>query len=159
MPIKIDGTFVNPKEPIATLENCQSVILIQKVDQNNTALQGAEFGLYDESGKLIMTAVSDMEGMARFIGADYGKYTIRELSAPDGYLVSRDVISVTIDEGYTNTDKPAATVIDPEKEDHVHQGGHLRQAHPRRRVLSLQRSHHGKGGNRGQRQGRRGHLP
>lgn len=115
VPITIDGTFVNPKEPIATLENCQSVILIQKVDQNNTALQGAEFGLYDESGKLIMTTVSDMEGMAHFIGADYGKYTIRELSAPDGYLVSRDVISVTIDEGYTNTDKPAATVIDPEK--------------------------------------------
>ena len=115
VPIKIDGTFVNPKEPIATLENCQSVILIQKVDQNNTALHGAEFGLYDESGKLIMTAVSDMEGMARFIGADYGKYTIRELSAPEGYLVSRDVISVTIDDGYTNTDKPAATVIDPEK--------------------------------------------
>ena len=115
VPITIDGTSVNPKEPIATLENCQSVILIQKVDQNNTALQGAEFGLYDESGRLIMTAVSDVEGMARFVGADYGKYTIRELSAPDGYLVSRDVISVTIDEGYTNTYTPAATVIDPEK--------------------------------------------
>lgn len=115
VPITIDGTFVNPKEPIATLENCQSVILIQKVDQNNTALQGAEFGLYDESGKLVMTAVSDMEGKARFVGADYGKYTIRELTAPDGYLPSRDVISVTIDEGYTNTDQPAATVIDPEK--------------------------------------------
>ena len=115
VPITIDGKFVNPKEPIATLENCQSVILIQKVDQNNTALQGAEFGLYDESGKLVMTAVSDMEGKARFVGADYGKYTIRELSAPDGYLPSRDVISVTIDEGYTNTDQPAATVINPEK--------------------------------------------
>lgn len=115
VPITIDGMFVNPKEPIATLENCQAVIVIQKVDQNNTALQGAEFCLYDESGKLIMTAVSDMEGEARFIGADYGKYTIRELSAPDGYLPSRDVISVTIDEGYTNTDQPAATVINPEK--------------------------------------------
>ncbi len=115
VPITIDGTFVNPKEPIATLENCQSVILIQKLDQNNTALQGAEFGLYDESGKLVMTAVSDVEGMGRFIGADYGKYTIRELSAPDGYLVSREVISITIDEGYTNTEKPAATVIDHEK--------------------------------------------
>ena len=115
VPITIDGKFVNPKEPIATLDNCQSVILIQKVDQNNTALQGAEFGLYDESGKLVMTAVSDMEGKARFVGADYGKYTICELSAPDGYLPSRDVISVTIDEGYTNTDQPAATVINPEK--------------------------------------------
>ena len=115
VPITIDGTFVNPKEPIATLENCQAVIVIQKVDQNNTALQGAEFGLYDESGKLVMTAVSNMEGKARFVGADYGKYTIRELSAPDGYLPSRDVISVTIDEGYSNTDQPAATVINPEK--------------------------------------------
>lgn len=115
MPITIDGTFVNPKEPIATLENCQAAIVIQKVDQNNTALQGAEFGLYDESGKLVMTAVSDMEGMARFVGVDYGKYTIRELSAPAGYLPSRDVISVTVDEGYTNSDKPAATVINPEK--------------------------------------------
>lgn len=56
-----------------------------------------------------------MEGMARFVGVDYGKYTIRELSAPAGYLLSRDVISVTVDEGYTNTDQPAATVIDPEK--------------------------------------------
>lgn len=115
VPITIDGTFVNPKEPIATLENCQAAIVIQKVDQNNTALQGAEFGLYDESGKLVMTAVSDMEGMARFVGVDYGKYTIRELSAPAGYLPSRDVISVTVDEGYTNSDKPAATVINPEK--------------------------------------------
>ena len=91
VPITIDGTFVNPKKPIATLENCQSVILIQKVDQNNTALQGAEFGLYDESGKLVMTAVSDMEGKARFIGADYGKYTIRELSAPEGYSKMEDI--------------------------------------------------------------------
>ena len=115
VPITIDGTFVNPKEPIATLENCQSEILIRKVDQNSTALQGAEFGLYDESGRLVMTAVSDMEGNVRFIGADYGKYTIRELSAPDGYLPGRDVISITIDEGYTNTDQPAATVINPEK--------------------------------------------
>ena len=115
VPITIDGTFVNPKEPIATLENCQAVIVIQKVDQNNTALQGAEFGLYDESGKLVMTAVSDVEGNASFIGMDYGEYTVRELSAPEGYLLNRDVISVTIDEGYTNTDLPAATVIDPEK--------------------------------------------
>ena len=38
VPITIDGTFVNPKAPIATLENCQAVIVIQKVDQNNTCL-------------------------------------------------------------------------------------------------------------------------
>lgn len=115
VPITIDGSFVNPKEPIATLENCQAVIVIQKVDQNEVALAGAEFGLYNESGKLVMTAVSDAEGMVRFVGADYGKYTIRELTAPAGYLLSHDIIHVIIDEGYTNSEMPLATVVNPEK--------------------------------------------
>ena len=115
VPITVDGTFVNPKEPVATLVNVQSEILIKKVDQNGTPLQGAEFGLYNEKGKLVMTATSDEEGLARFIGADYGKYTIRELSAPDGYLMNHEVISLTIGEGYVNSSEPAATVVNPEK--------------------------------------------
>ena len=115
VPITVDGTFVNPKEPVATLVNVQSEILIRKTDQNGTPLQGAEFGLYDSKGRLIMTAVSDAEGMARFIGADYGKYTIRELSAPEGYLMTHEVISLSIDEGYANSEEPAATVVNPEK--------------------------------------------
>lgn len=115
VPITIDGTFVNPEEPIATLINCPTEILINKVDQNGTALAGAEFGLFDENGKLVMTAVSDADGNVLFTGAEYGKYTIRELSAPDGYLVSKDVIHVTIDDGYTNPEEPMATVVDHEK--------------------------------------------
>ena len=114
-PITVDGTFKNPGAPIATLTNCPTELLVQKVDQNNVALSGAKFGLFDEKDELIMTAVSDAEGMVRFVGAAVGKYTIRELTAPDGYLMSRDVIHVTIDEGYTNSDKPLATVINREK--------------------------------------------
>lgn len=115
VPIIIDGTFVNPEQPIATLENCPSEILIQKIDQNGAALQGAEFGLYNESGRLVMTATSDMEGMVRFTYVDYGQYTIRELSAPGGYLLNHDVISVTLDDDYTNSDGPTATVTNHEK--------------------------------------------
>ena len=113
--ITIDGSFVNPAQPIATFTNCPTEILIRKVGQNNTPLQGTEFGLYDESDKLVMTAKSDMEGFVRFTGADYGKYTIRELSAPDGYLLNRDIITVTMDEDYTNPVQPMVTVIDHEK--------------------------------------------
>lgn len=40
----------------------------------------------------------------------YGSYTIRELSAPDGYLTSREEIAVTIDADYRSSDKPIATV-------------------------------------------------
>lgn len=114
-PITVDGTFKNPDAPIATLTNCPTELLIQKVDQNNVALSGAQFGLFDEKGELVMTAVSDAEGLVRFVGAAVGKYTIRELTAPDGYLMSKDVIHVTIDEGYTNSDTPLATVINREK--------------------------------------------
>ena len=114
-PITVDGTFKNPDAPIATLTNCPTELLVQKVDQNNVALSGAQFGLFDEKDELVMTAVSDAEGLVRFVGAAVGKYTIRELTAPDGYLMSRDVIHVTIDEGYTNSDKPLATVINREK--------------------------------------------
>ena len=113
--VTVEGTFVNPTEPIAVFTNCESEILVRKTDQNGVALSGAEFGLYDENGKLVMTAVSDAEGSVRFTGAAYGKYTIRELSAPEGYLVSHDVVYITIDDGYTNSDIPAATVKNAEK--------------------------------------------
>lgn len=115
VPITIDGTFVNPDEPIATLENCLTEILIRKVDQNDTALAGAKVGLFDEDDQLIMTAISDAEGLIRFTGVDFGKYIIREIAAPDGYLLSHEVIHVTIDEGYTNSDTPIATITNQRK--------------------------------------------
>lgn len=114
-PITVDGTFKNPDAPIATLTNCPTELIVQKVDQNNVALSGAQFGLFNETGELVMTAVSDAEGLVRFVGAAVGKYTIRELAAPEGYLLSKDVIHVTIDEGYTNSDTPLATAINREK--------------------------------------------
>lgn len=114
-PITVDGAFKNPDEPIATLTNCPTELRIQKVDQNDVALSGAKFGLFDETNELVMTAVSDAEGLARFVGAAVGKYTIRELAAPDGYLMSKDVIHVTIDEGYANSAQPLATVVNQQK--------------------------------------------
>ncbi len=115
VPISIDGSFVNPTEPIATLDNCLAEILIQKVDQHHAVLAGAEFGLFDGNGEQVMTAVSDSEGMVRFVGAAYGTYTIREVSAPDGYLLNHDAISVTIDDSYTNRETPIATVVNQQK--------------------------------------------
>ena len=113
--ITVDGTFVNPTEPIAVLENCETEILLQKVDSHGVALKGAYFGLFDADGAHIMTAISDDAGLAHFIGVPYGSYTIRELSAPAGYLLSHGVISITVDEGYTNPDEPVAVIADQEK--------------------------------------------
>lgn len=115
IPVTVDGTFVNPTEPIAVLENCETEILIRKVDQDAAPLAGAVFALRDANEKTVMTAVSDPDGLVRFIGVSCGKYTIREVLAPEGYLMNHDVISITVDEGYTNSETPAATVMDPLK--------------------------------------------
>ena len=115
VPIVIDGTFVNPREPIAVIENCESEILIKKIDQDGQPIQGAEFGLYSGDGKLIMTTVSDAEGLARFVGMAYGKYTVRELTAPDGYLPSHQAVSITIDDSYANSGLPAAAFVNQRK--------------------------------------------
>ena len=113
--ITLDGSFVNPEKPIATFENCQTEILIRKVDQDDVALAGATFGLFDEKAELVKTATSDPEAMVRFVGAAYGRYTIRELEAQEGYLLSKDVIHVTLDDGYTNSPTPLSTVVNRQK--------------------------------------------
>ena len=108
--VTIDGTFTNPEQPIATIINVPNEIVIRKVDQNGKPLAGAAFGLFDAFGERFAVATSDENGMVRFTKVPYGCYTIRELSAPDGYLISKEEITVTIDADYRSSDKPIATV-------------------------------------------------
>ena len=41
----------------------------------------------------------------------YGKYTLKELSAPEGYLCSRQVTEIIVDENWRNSEEPVATVV------------------------------------------------
>lgn len=108
--VTIDGTFINPEHPIATIINVPNEVVIRKVDQDGKSLAGASFGLFDAFGERFSVATSDENGMVRFTKVPYGSYTIRELSAPDGYLASREEIAVTINADYRSSDKPIATV-------------------------------------------------
>lgn len=114
-PVTIDGRYINPTEPLATISNCPTEILLLKVDEQGKALSGAEFGLFDEAGSLIQQAVSDVEGILRFTHVPYGTYTIRETTAPDGYLLSKYGIRITLNEGYVNSGKPVTTITDQPK--------------------------------------------
>lgn len=114
-PVTIDGRYINPTEPLATISNCPTEILLQKVDEKGAALPSAEFGLFDEAGSLIQQAVSDTEGILRFTHVPYGTYTIRETTAPNGYLLSKYGIRITLNKGYVNSGKPVTTITDQPK--------------------------------------------
>ena len=109
--LTVDNTFVNPAEPLAVIENHPIEVILHKIDKDNKPLPGAIFGLFDSDGFLCMTALSDVTGTVKFSYVPYGSYTIRELEAPDGYLLSQTVIPIEIDATYQNSVEPLATVV------------------------------------------------
>ncbi len=111
IPVSIDGKYVNPKEPLAVIDNCPTEIILKKVDQNGSNVAGAEFGLYNDSGKLVMTTKSDGDGVIHFSHVEDGTYTVREITAPAGYLASRKSISITVDENYQNPAAPTQAFV------------------------------------------------
>lgn len=90
--LQVDGSFVNPKEPLATIVNHPMRIACRKVNTSGTPLPGAEFCLVDAAtGTVVEIAVSDEEGCFAFEHVDYGDWIIRERKAPEGYSAMADV--------------------------------------------------------------------
>ena len=108
--ITVDGTFINPALPLATIINRPNEVRLKKVDQDGKPLADAEFALCNEYGERVDTAYSDKLGNVCFTRIPFGNYTIREIVAPRGYLLSRDVIPLTVDQDYVNSDEPLAIV-------------------------------------------------
>ena len=94
-----------------TVVNKPNEVMVKKIDQDGNALAGATFALCDVFGNRTATAVSDQDGIVRFERIPYGEYTIREIIAPSDYLLSKDVINLTVDADYRNTGEPIATVV------------------------------------------------
>lgn len=60
------------------------------------ALAGAQFGLYNPQGVLVATAISGKDGTVSFTEVDAKPgWTVRELSAPEGYQVSDKSLVLT----------------------------------------------------------------
>ncbi|MBS4750456.1 LPXTG cell wall anchor domain-containing protein [Carnobacteriaceae bacterium zg-ZUI78] len=75
-------------------------ILVKKVDaeQDTKVLEGAEFGLFkDQETQASYKATTNSEGIATFKGIPYGAYTLKEITAPTGYLKTEDTQEVVID--------------------------------------------------------------
>lgn len=95
--------------------NHPAEILLQKTEADGKALSGAQFVLLDADGRGTASAVSDADGLVRFRFVPQGQYTICETSAPDGYLLNRSTISVTVTPNWTNAEEPIATVVNQQK--------------------------------------------
>ncbi len=100
--LTVDGNFINPTEPIATVENCPNEIILEKVDTEGNPLAGAAFALLNIYGEQVMTAVSDADGITRFVKIPYGQYTLSETQAPDGFS-PMEYIALTVDGSWTGS--------------------------------------------------------
>ena len=91
--LTVDGTFVNPKEPIATVTNERQKIRGLKVDTAGQALPGAAFSLINaDTGEIVDVAASDEKGEFYLTGFGYGDWIIRETVAPEGFNRVEDVL-------------------------------------------------------------------
>ena len=98
--LTVDGTFVNPKEPIATVTNERLKIRGLKVDTAGQALPGAAFSLINaDTGEIVDVAASDEKGEFYLTGFGYGVWIIRETVAPEGFNRVEDML-IHVDEDW-----------------------------------------------------------
>lgn len=84
-----------------TWEKREGNIEIVKVDQNGASVEGAEFKVVDESGKQVAKQKTNKEGKITIKGLPVGKYTVTEISAPEGYILNAQTKTVTVKTGET----------------------------------------------------------
>ena len=82
-------------------------IQLHKANADGNALAGAVFGLFESDGTTPVanpygtgqaTATSDANGLVTFTGFEAKDYVVKELTAPEGYQLSTDVIKVSASE-------------------------------------------------------------
>lgn len=78
-----------------------------KADDSGNGLVGAVIGLFAPDADIfttdtaILTAISVEDGSFSFARVPYGNWIVREIAAPDGYVLSEESFSVTVDKNGT----------------------------------------------------------
>lgn len=79
-------------------------IAVWKLDQDtHVGLPGAVFEVFDDAGVVYCTMTTDSHGYAVSIDLPIGSYHIREIQAPDGYVIDDEIIDVVITTEDKNT--------------------------------------------------------
>lgn len=74
-------------------------VIVYKTDKNTgEKLVGAGFQLFDADGKMILEGLTGKDGTMTFGGLRFGKYSIREYIAPEGYVLDDTPLTFEITE-------------------------------------------------------------
>lgn len=65
-------------------------------DDKSTPLKDAVFTLYDHEQNELQTTITNTNGIATFEYVPFGDYTIKETTAPNGYKLSEEEITLTV---------------------------------------------------------------
>lgn len=110
--IKLDATtltIIGDDIPEAAVEYRDSELVgsfsFTKKNDAGVALSGAVFTLYDEGNNTVGTATSNGSGVVSFSGLKYGRYYLRETTAPTYHQITISEIPVVID-------SPSKTIAD-----------------------------------------------
>ena len=102
--VTVAEAFVNERLPDIQF----GAIQLLKVDGQGGSLAGAEFGLYNQGGELLQAAVSSDTGAVLFSSMPLGAYEIMEIAAPEGYVLSARVVTVSV-----SSSAPNVTIEEP----------------------------------------------
>ena len=123
-----DGSIGIPNDPIEG-----SIRVVKRDKIADIPVEGAEFTLYDSKGKIVKKVTTDKDGIADFGKVLYGKYTVRETTAPRHYVLDDTPIPFEILEhtktyGYTQkeTPKPGYGRLKKTSEDGIVEGFNFR---------------------------------
>ncbi|MFC9448824.1 isopeptide-forming domain-containing fimbrial protein [Bacillus cereus] len=74
---------------------------IEKVDANdeNLKLEGAVFEVISKDGSIVCKLITDKDGLATSIPLIVGKYTLKEVQAPKGYMLMREPVEIEVKSG------------------------------------------------------------
>ncbi|WP_242218047.1 SpaA isopeptide-forming pilin-related protein [Bacillus cereus group sp. BfR-BA-01380] len=78
-----------PREALGSLK-------IMKFDENKQPLQGAVFEVSNEKGDIKKTITSDHTGVAELHQLPIGTYSVKEVQAPEGYVLDPTIKKVTV---------------------------------------------------------------
>jgi hypothetical protein len=73
------------------------VEIMKKDSEIGEKLSGAVFGIYDEDDNLIQELVTDEKGHSISSSLLYGEYHLKEISAPEGYILGDEIYPFSIE--------------------------------------------------------------